>query len=79
MSDKRTARARIAAHEAFDPIWMEGRKKTRGQRRTAAYQWLAKEMGLHPGQCHMRFMDFDQCQRVIALCAPLTCGFEDIS
>lgn len=35
------ARARIAAHAAFDPLWQVG-----GVTRQQAYEWLAGQMGL---------------------------------
>ena len=63
------ARARMAAHKAFDPKWPDGKMS-----RSAAYAWLAKEMGLTKAQCHMFEMDEAQCQRVVALC--VEDGFE---
>lgn len=58
------ARARIAAHAAFDPLWQSG-KFTRG----VAYEWLASELGIPVTACHMVLMDVAMCQRVVAICA----------
>lgn len=58
------ARARIAAHAAFDPLWQSG-KFSRG----VAYEWLASELGIPVTACHMVLMDVAMCQRVVAICA----------
>jgi hypothetical protein len=63
--------ARIAAHNAFDPLWQSGRLS-----RTAAYNWLALQMGLRMDQCHIKLLDEKQCQRVIELCGPM--AFDDL-
>ena len=54
--------ARMAAHDAFDPLWLHT-KRTRRE----AYQWLrqALEMDRQP---HIGFMDLAQCQRTIEVC-----------
>ncbi len=51
-----------AAHTAFDPLWQRGR--FRGYR-NAAYDWLAKEMGLPRDQTHIGMLDVDQCRQAI--------------
>lgn len=56
-------RARQAAHQAFDPIWVEGHM-TRGQ----AYCWLAKKLKIHRADCHMSLFDVETCRRVVAIC-----------
>ena len=77
------ARARIAAHAAFDPLWQSG-KFSRG----VAYEWLASELGIPVTACHMVLMDVAMCGKVVAICsAHPACkqaaidlmGFEDIS
>lgn len=40
--------------------------------RKEAYRWLAQSLGLPEHDCHMKRMDFGTCERVIALCAPIT-------
>ncbi len=59
----RLARARMAAHAAFDPIWQKGRVS-----RSAAYDWLARELGLTREECHMLNFDEAMCQRVVQVC-----------
>jgi hypothetical protein len=53
----------IRAHAAFDPIW-----KTRAMRRSAAYDWLAKAMGLTKDTCHIGLFDVEECRRVEQVC-----------
>lgn len=64
------ATMRMAAHQAFDPIWQSGHMKRRH-----AYRWLADELGisrLHWQEyCHIGMFDILTCERVIKLCAPL--------
>lgn len=57
------AKARIAAHAAFDPFWQSGRFH-----RSVAYEWLASEMGLPVDRTHMILFDVAQCQRVVEIC-----------
>lgn len=54
---------RIEAHQVFDSLW-----KSRNMDRTAAYRWLAKELGLPMRTAHIGGLEMDQCQRVIDLC-----------
>ncbi len=54
--------ARMAAHDAFDPIWQSGFMS-----RTDAYRWLAKAMGLPAHKAHMEQFDAEQCARVVRL------------
>jgi hypothetical protein len=65
-----TALARDKAHRVFDRIWR--RKVPKGGRyrraREEAYRWLARELGLEPGRCHISQMDLATCRRVIQLC-----------
>lgn len=57
------ARARMAAHDAFDPLWQEGYMS-----RSDAYSWLAGELGIQKSDCHMVNFDEDTCLRVRSLC-----------
>ncbi len=57
------AKARMAAHAAFDPLWQTG-KSSRG----VAYEWLASELGITVAACRMVLMDLATCQRVVAIC-----------
>lgn len=58
------ARARIAAHAAFDPLWQSG-KFSRGE----AYEWLASELGIPVTACHMVLFDVAMCAKVAVICA----------
>lgn len=57
------AKARIAAHAAFDPLWKSGHFD-----RGVAYEWLASELGLPVAQTHMVLFDVATCQRVVDIC-----------
>lgn len=57
------ARARIAAHAAFDPLWQSG-----AMSRRAAYDWLAIQLHLPVSACHMVLMDVAMCQRAVTIC-----------
>ena len=55
-----TRRARMAAHNAFDPLWKPaGSPMNRHQ----AYKWLAEEMQIPREQCHIGMMTGDQARK----------------
>lgn len=56
------AKARIAAHAAFDPLWQSGRMT-----RTKAYSELARRLGIPKHLAHMQMFDKATCEHVIAL------------
>lgn len=58
-------RWKIAAHNAFDPLWKFG--PFRG-RRNIAYAWLAEQMGLPKEKTHIGMFDVAECQQVIQIC-----------
>lgn len=60
--------AKMAAHNAFDPIWQEDVELTRGAARRKAYAWLAEQMGLPSAHAHIGSFTVDQCKRVVELC-----------
>lgn len=74
-SDQRTRNARKHAHFYFDHLWKRANYAYVTRReamqpvmsRGAAYNWLARAMGLTPEACHMKLFTYEQCQRVIAL------------
>jgi hypothetical protein len=66
------ARARLAAHKAFDTKWQSG-----GMTRSAAYRWLAKEMGMTRDECHMFQMLEEECWEVVRICT--VDAFEDLT
>ena len=57
------AKARIAAHGAFDVLWQSG-SMSRGE----AYQWLADQLGIPKHECHMVYFDEVTCDRVRRIC-----------
>ena len=56
------AYSRMAAHAAFDPIWKEGHMPRRD-----AYGWLAEQLGITRGECHMLHFDERTCRKVVLL------------
>lgn len=68
------ARARIAAHAAFDPLWKSG-KFSRG----VAYEWLASELGIPVTACHMVLMDMAMCGKVVSICGARVVDDEDFN
>lgn len=63
LANAQLRRAKIAAHAAFDPIW-----KAKQLSRTAAYVWLASELGVSVANMHIGMLDMDGCNAVIAAC-----------
>lgn len=65
------AAARMAAHSAFDPLW-----QNYGYSRSAAYRWLAEQLGVSKDDCHMVLFDEPTCLRVKSLCDAQTFRLE---
>jgi len=63
LADGATRRARIAAHKAFDGLWMRGYFG-----RFKGYAWLAARLGIDHAICHIGWMDADLCEQVIEVC-----------
>lgn len=70
-ANKATRDLRKQAHAVFDPLW-EAKVRLSGCSRTAArraaYTWLAGQLGIHPGTCHISWMGSEELERVIAVC-----------
>lgn len=58
--------AKMRAHAAFDQLWREGQ-----QPRTAAYRWLAQQLGIEAKQCHIGSFDVPTCERVVEVCTAM--------
>ena len=61
------------AHFLFDDLWKRKIIKERcakSRARTAAYQWLSKQLGIDPKYCHIGFFDLEQCKNVVKVCRP---------
>jgi hypothetical protein len=64
-------RAKQAAHAVFDPLWQAKMRLSRISKKTArnaAYQWLARELGIPESDCHIGMFDVDACRRVVEIC-----------
>jgi len=60
-------------HQSFDPLWQQKMQQQGGSKadaRTAAYQWLAGEMGIKPKHCHIAQFNEAQCEQAIKICQP---------
>lgn len=68
--DEKLRVARRLAHEAFDRRWWaESRSRLEiRQAKEDAYAWLAAQLGISRGQCHIGNFDIPTCHRVINLC-----------
>lgn len=58
--------ARIAAHQAFDQLWLGGKMSRR-----EAYKWLAKQLKISREECHIKLFNERQCRIVVELCGAL--------
>lgn len=59
-----TRKARMSAHNAFDPLW----KGTHApMNRHQAYKWLAEELAIPRDQCHIGMMTGDQAREVFKI------------
>jgi hypothetical protein len=64
--------AKIAAHEAFDPLLLNH------ESRSAAYRWLAQQLGINRADCHIGMFDVNQCRRVVEICAAIPTSREEV-
>lgn len=69
-----TKQARIAAHAAFDALWLDPASPlgTPQVTRVVAYAWLAAQLGMPPAECHIGRFDAATCGRVVACCRDAT-------
>lgn len=68
LADEATRDARKRAKAVFNPRW-EGVQHGRKKARTAAYTWLAAQLGLEDvNTCHIGWFDVATCERVIEVC-----------
>jgi len=49
-------------HESFDVIWRNGQKS-----RSAAYKWLADQLGIETDICHIAMFDTDTCLKALEI------------
>ena len=62
LANAQLRRAKSAVHEVFDPLWKSGLMG-----RNAAYQWLAKQLGIPKRLCHIGLFDIERCNQVIRI------------
>lgn len=68
LANEELRKAKMAAHAAFDPLWQRSSPKQRFVRRSEAYHWLSKQLGLTFRDTHIGMFDIAMCQRVIEVC-----------
>ena len=62
-ADARTRKMRMAAHNAFDPLWNGPDPKFPS--RGAAYVWMRHALGLTNDEAHIAMFDIPKCQALI--------------
>jgi sigma54-dependent transcription regulator len=50
----------------------KNRRRLRRVMRPRAYAWLAHQLGLGPGECHIALFDRATCERVVEVCRGVT-------
>lgn len=68
LANPQLRRAKVAAHSAFDPLWKPTIATKPVMRRGAAYEWLARELGIRAADCHIGMFDVATCLRVVEIC-----------
>lgn len=77
VANKELSAAKVRAHYYFNQLYTTNRIHTiwparipHTTARSKAYLWLSRQMKIDPAYCHIGMFDCDQCNRVVALCAP---------
>lgn len=63
MATGETRTARRRAHKHFDKLF----NKYKLMKRSRAYAWLARVMGIPKSECHMSYFNAEQCEEVVRL------------
>jgi hypothetical protein len=58
-------RSKQQAHQAFDRLW---RDRSECGSRSAAYAWLATQLGIDRSTCHIGMMNVSMCRKVVEIC-----------
>lgn len=66
LADAATRRARKNCKPAFDALWRNGEMT-----RSAAYEWLAAQLGIEKEACHFGWFDIETCERARNICLAL--------
>ena len=56
---------RVKTHKEFDWIW--NNPKLTKMNRTAAYRWLARQLGIAPNDCHIALFTEKECNKVLGI------------
>lgn len=59
---------RWIVHDAFDPLWKKGSDRQLFRNRKQAYAWLAKQLGMPVGKCHIGEFNVEACQLAKQAC-----------
>jgi ssDNA-binding Zn-finger/Zn-ribbon topoisomerase 1 len=65
-ADADVRKARIEAHNEFDPLWKSG-----ALTRSEAYHKLASELGVDVSMCHIGMFDLEQCSKAVEVAKKL--------
>ncbi len=63
LANEELRKYRHKSHLLFDRIWKDTNVK-----RSTAYTWLAKELGMKVRDCHIGMFDVAKCAKVIEVC-----------
>lgn len=69
LADAATRALRVAAHQEFDLIWLEGAERAgvyRTRARRCAYRWLAAHLDISEANCHVAMFDAARCHKALA-------------
>ena len=61
-ADKKTKKARMQAHDAFDQLW-----KNKHMSRSEAYEWMQEAMEMTEDEAHIGCFTEDQCDKLEVL------------
>lgn len=71
LANKELRIARQSVHAVFDPLWRAKMRRDqcpKHEARGAAYNWLAEQMGIEIGFCHIAMFDLQQCRQAREIC-----------
>lgn len=64
-ADQATKKMRIAAHAVFDKLWFGVHVGIGPMRRSEAYAWMRKVMGMTEKEAHIGNFDIPTCKKLI--------------
>ena len=73
LANKDLRQAKMAAHAAFDRLWLAKWRRERchkNKARHAGYKWLASQLGIDGRVCHIGYMNAAMCRQVVEICRP---------